>query len=217
MSPVIGVLAVQGGVVEHERILHRLGVETRQIRRRSQLKGIDGLVLPGGESTTMSKLLDLGGMLDPLRGLLAEGLPAFGTCAGLIMLASEVLDTRADAHSLAGLDVTVRRNAFGRQVDSFETDLRVTGIPGEPVHAVFIRAPRVERTGDAVEVLARVDDPAVGWSAVGGPVDGCADGAVVAVRQGQVLGTSFHPELTDDARMHRLFLEMVGAGTLSRG
>lgn len=200
----IGVLAVQGGVIEHERTLQRLGVETRQVRRRSQLDGLDGLVLPGGESTTMSKLLDIGGMLDPLRGLLAEGMPAFGTCAGLIMLGSEILDTRADAHCLSGLDVSVRRNAFGRQVDSFETDLQVTGVtdtPGAaPVHAVFIRAPRVERVGEDVEVLARVDDASAGSS----------DGAVVAVRQGKVLGISFHPELTGDDRMHRLFLDTAG-------
>lgn len=209
MTTTIGVLALQGGVVEHQRTLGNLGVETRLVRRRSQLDGLDGLVLPGGESTTMSKLLDLGGMLDPLRGLLAEGMPAFGTCAGLIMLGSEILDTRADAHCLGGLDVSVRRNAFGRQVDSFETDLQVTGVTdaadANPVHAVFIRAPRVERVGEGVEILATVDDEAAGSS----------DGAVVAVRQGRVLGISFHPELTGDDRMHRLFLEMAGIGTVS--
>ncbi|AWT26098.1 Pyridoxal 5'-phosphate synthase subunit PdxT [Corynebacterium provencense] len=214
----IGVLAVQGGVSEHERALRSLGVETRLVRRRSQLNGLDGLVLPGGESTTMSKLLEISGMIGPLRGLLAEGLPAFGTCAGLIMLGSEILDTREDALCLGALDVSVRRNAFGRQVDSFETDLQVTGItdvPADPadlpapvagrpapVHAVFIRAPRVERVGEGVEVLARVDDRTAGVS----------DGAVVAVRQGSVLGISFHPELTGDTRMHRLFLESVASG-----
>lgn len=220
----IGVLAVQGGVSEHERALRGLGVETRLVRRRSQLDGLDGLVLPGGESTTMSKLLEISGMIGPLRGLLAEGLPAFGTCAGLIMLGSEILDTREDALCLGALDVSVRRNAFGRQVDSFETDLQVTGItdvtadpagttdPADlpaavagrpaPVHAVFIRAPRVERVGEGVEVLARVDDRTAGVS----------DGAVVAVRQGSVLGISFHPELTGDTRMHRLFLESVASG-----
>lgn len=214
----IGVLAVQGGVSEHERALRSLGVETRLVRRRSQLDGLDGLVLPGGESTTMSKLLEISGMIGPLRGLLAEGLPAFGTCAGLIMLGSEILDTREDALCLGALDVSVRRNAFGRQVDSFETDLQVTGItdvPADPadlpasvagrpapVHAVFIRAPRVERVGEGVEVLARVDDRTAGVS----------DGAVVAVRQGSVLGISFHPELTGDTRMHRLFLESVASG-----
>ncbi|WP_291474591.1 pyridoxal 5'-phosphate synthase glutaminase subunit PdxT [Corynebacterium sp.] len=209
MTATIGVLALQGGVAEHQRTLGSLGVETRLVRRRSQLDGLDGLVLPGGESTTMSKLLDLGGMLDPLRGLLGEGMPAFGTCAGLIMLGSEILDTRADAHCLGGLDVAVRRNAFGRQVDSFETDLQVTGVTdaadADPVRAVFIRAPRVERVGEGVEVLATVDDKAAGSS----------DGAVVAVRQGRVLGISFHPELTGDDRMHRLFLETAGVGTVS--
>ncbi|WP_297009145.1 pyridoxal 5'-phosphate synthase glutaminase subunit PdxT [uncultured Corynebacterium sp.] len=206
MTATVGVLALQGGVVEHQRALERLGVATRQVRRRSQLGDLDGLVLPGGESTTMSKLLDLGGMLDPLRGLLAEGMPAFGTCAGLIMLGAEILDTRADAHCLGALDVSVRRNAFGRQIDSFETDLQVVGVTdtadAAPVHAVFIRAPRVERVGEGVTVLARVDDAAAGGS----------DGAVVAVRQGTALGISFHPELTGDDRMHRLFLDMAGIG-----
>lgn len=206
MTPTIGVLAVQGGVAEHRQALERLGVQTRLVRRRDQLDGIDGLVLPGGESTTMSKLLDISGMLTPLRGVLDEGLPAFGTCAGLIMLGSHILDTREDAHCLGGLDVSVRRNAFGRQVDSFETDLQVAGVTdragADPVHAVFIRAPRVERVGEDVEILARVDDPSARDS----------DGAVVAVRQGSVLGISFHPELTGDDRIHRLFLEMVRHG-----
>ena len=210
-NPLIGVLALQGGVAEHVRMLEGGGARTRLVRRREHLDGLDGLVFPGGESTTMSKLLELGGMLDPLRTLVRDGLPCFGTCAGLILLASEVLDTRADAHCLRALDVTVRRNAFGRQVDSFETDLVVAGLSDEndegdegdagdvPVHAVFIRAPWVERVGPGVEVLAKVAD--------GGP----ADGAVVAVRQGQVLGLSFHPELTGDDRLHRLFLRMVAA------
>ena len=208
-SATIGVLALQGGVVEHQRTLEKLGVAARQVRRRSQLEGLDGLVLPGGESTTMSKLLDLGGMLGPLRGLLAEGMPAFGTCAGLILLGSEILDTRADAHCLGGLDVSVRRNAFGRQVDSCETDLQIVGVTdapdADPVHAVLIRAPRVERVGEGVEVLATVDDASAGSS----------DGAVVAVRQDKVLGISFHPELTGDDRMHRLFLEIAGVGAVS--
>lgn len=199
--PLIGVLALQGGVVEHVRMLEGLGARTRLVRRPGHLEGLDGLVFPGGESTTMSKLMELGGMLEPLRSLIADGLPCFGTCAGLILLGSEILDTRADAHCLNALDVTVRRNAFGRQVDSFETDLDVagvTGATGDPVHAVFIRAPWVERVGEDVEVLSRVDD--------GGP----AHGAVVAVRQGSVLGLSFHPELTGDDRLHRYFLTMVG-------
>ncbi|MGO1949101.1 MAG: pyridoxal 5'-phosphate synthase glutaminase subunit PdxT [Mycobacteriaceae bacterium] len=200
-EPLIGVLALQGGVAEHVGVLESLGARTRLVRRTVHLDGLDGLVLPGGESTTMSKLLELGGMLEPLRAALASGLPAFGTCAGLIMLSSEILDTRADAHSLNALGITVRRNAFGRQVDSFETDLSVTGVTDDgdasPVHAVFIRAPWVESVGEDVEVLARVSD------------GGAAHGAVVAVRQGRVLGVSFHPELTGDDRLHRLFLRMV--------
>jgi 5'-phosphate synthase pdxT subunit len=200
-GPLVGVLALQGGVVEHQAALERCGARTRLVRRTSQLEGLDGLVLPGGESTTMSKLMDLGGMLGPLRGLLGDGLPAFGTCAGLILLARDVLDTRSDAHSLGALDITVRRNAFGRQVDSFETDLAVTGVsdgPGEdPVHAVFIRAPWVEDVGPGVEVIARVTD------------GGAAHGAVVGVRQGHALGISFHPELTGDDRLHRYFLDTV--------
>ncbi|MFE1514175.1 pyridoxal 5'-phosphate synthase glutaminase subunit PdxT [Corynebacterium bovis] len=197
-APVIGVLAVQGGVREHLRVLERLGATAVEVRRTAHLEGLDGIVLPGGESTTMSTLLTVGGMFEPLRDALAAGLPAFGTCAGLIMLSREVLDTRPDARSLGALDIAVRRNAFGRQVASFETDLDVSGVD-DPVHAVFIRAPWVERVGDDVEVLARV-------------TDGPADGAVVAVRQGVVLGISFHPELTEDDRMHRYFLDIV-AGT----
>lgn len=200
----IGVLAVQGGVAEHESVLQQLGIETRRVRRRAHLDGLDGLVIPGGESTTISKLLELGNMLDPLRDLLAKGMPAFGTCAGLIMLGSEIVDTRKDAQCLGALDVSVRRNAFGRQVDSFETDIHVSGVtdcPGSSlVHAVFIRAPKVERIGAGVEVLAEIDDSHAGES----------DGGVVAVRQGSVLGVSFHPELTGDTRMHQLFLGMLG-------
>ncbi|MCK7641537.1 pyridoxal 5'-phosphate synthase glutaminase subunit PdxT [Corynebacterium sp. CCM 8835] len=193
----IGILALQGGVREHEQALDRIGVEHRQVRRIEHLGGIDGLILPGGESTTMSKLLELGGLLEPLRELLSGGLPVYGTCAGMILLAREVLDTRADAHCFGVLDVTVRRNAFGRQVDSFETDLDFSGI-ADPVHAVFIRAPWVERVGSGVEVLAVVPD-------------GPAEGAVVAVRSGNALATSFHPECTGDTRVHELFRDMVAA------
>ncbi|MBV7293339.1 pyridoxal 5'-phosphate synthase glutaminase subunit PdxT [Corynebacterium sp. TAE3-ERU16] len=193
----IGILALQGGVREHEQALDRIGVEHRQVRRIEHLEGIDGLILPGGESTTMSKLLELGGLLEPLRELLSGGLPVYGTCAGMILLAREVLDTRADAHSFGVLDVTVRRNAFGRQVDSFETDLDFSGI-SDPVHAVFIRAPWVERVGPDVEILAVVPD-------------GPAEGAVVAVRSGNALATSFHPECTGDTRVHALFRDMVAA------
>lgn len=190
----IGVLAVQGGVTEHLRMLESLGVEGVQVRRPEHLEGLDGIILPGGESTTMSRLLRLGGLLEPLRAAIHDGLPAFGTCAGLIMLASTVLDTREDAVSLGVLDVTVRRNAFGRQVDSFETHLPFQGID-TPVDAVFIRAPQVEALGEGVDVLCTVAGK-----------EGCT---VVAVRQGHVLGTSFHPELTRDNRVHSYFVEMV--------
>ena len=172
----IGILAVQGGVREHELVLDELGVQHRQVRRVEHLNGLSGIILPGGESTTMSKLLELGGLLRPLIDALTSGLPAYGTCAGMILLASEVLDTRPDARCLGALDITVRRNAFGRQVDSFEADL--------------------ERVGDGVEVLATVPS-------------GPASGAVVAVRSGRVLATSFHPECTGDARVHEMFLAMV--------
>ena len=191
----IGILAVQGGVREHELVLDELGVQHRQVRRVEHLNGLSGIILPGGESTTMSKLLELGGLLRPLIDALTSGLPAYGTCAGMILLASEVLDTRPDARCLGALDITVRRNAFGRQVDSFEADLDFHGIDS-PVPAVFIRAPWVERVGDGVEVLATVPS-------------GPASGAVVAVRSGRVLATSFHPECPGAARVHEMFLAMV--------
>lgn len=198
-TPLIGILAVQGGVVEHQRTLERLGVPSRLVRRPAHLEGVDGLILPGGESTTMSKLLELGGLLKPLTAKIYDGTPTFGTCAGMILLASEVKGTRLDAHCLSALDITVRRNAFGRQVDSFETDLSFKGI-SQPVHAVFIRAPWVESVGSDTEVLARV------------PADD-GKGAIVAVRsghgRGHVLATSFHPEVTDDDRVHDYFVSMV--------
>ncbi|MEJ5927142.1 pyridoxal 5'-phosphate synthase glutaminase subunit PdxT [Corynebacterium sp. H128] len=193
----IGVLAVQGGVAEHQRMLDELGVQSRQVRRTEHLAGLDGIILPGGESTTMSKLLELGGMLEPLRQALRDGLPAYGTCAGMILLSNEILDTRADAHNLGALDITVRRNAFGRQVDSFEADLDFRGIAGS-VPAVFIRAPWVERVGEDVEVLSRVPS-------------GPAEGAIVAVRSGNVIATSFHPEVSGDTRVHAYFAEIVAA------
>ncbi|MGJ4137644.1 pyridoxal 5'-phosphate synthase glutaminase subunit PdxT [Corynebacterium evansiae] len=188
---IIGVLSVQGGFVEHMRSIERLGHEACAVRRPEHLEGLDGLILPGGESTTMSKLLELGGMLEPLRTRVADGLPVFGTCAGLILLADRVLDTRSDAHSLHAMDITVRRNAFGRQVDSFETQLPFGDID-TPVEAVFIRAPKVEEVGDGVEVVSTLPD-----------------GTVVGVRQGHVLGCSFHPELSEDDRVHEYFLRMV--------
>lgn len=188
-------LALQGDVREHERALLDCGARTRQVRRTADLDGLDGLVLPGGESTTMSRLLEVFELLGPLRAAVAAGLPTYGSCAGMILLAREVLDGRPDQQGVGGLDVVVRRNAFGRQVDSFETDLSLAGV-GE-VHAVFIRAPWVQETGAGVEVLARL------------PGDGPAAGRVVAVRQGPVLATSFHPELTGDHRVHGLFVDMV--------
>ncbi|QNH96078.1 pyridoxal 5'-phosphate synthase glutaminase subunit PdxT [Corynebacterium anserum] len=194
----IGVLSVQGGVAEHIRMIEGLGAKAVPVRRAEHLAGLDGIILPGGESTTMSRLLRLGGMLAPLRAAIDGGLPSFGTCAGLIMLATEVLDTREDAVSLQVLDVTVRRNAFGRQVNSFETHVPFLGIE-QPVHAVFIRAPRVERVGDNVDVMCTVDG-----------------GTIVGVRQGHVLGTSFHPELSEDDSVHKYFLQMVRDAVHSR-
>lgn len=194
-GPSIGVLAVQGDVREHVRTLDGLGVRAIPVRRTSELDACDGLVIPGGESTTMGKLARAFDLLEPIRQRLKEGMPAFGTCAGMIMLADRVEDGTSDQETLGGLDITVRRNAFGRQVDSFESDLAVEGLDA-PVHAVFIRAPWVERVGDSVAVLARV-------------ADGPAAGRIVAVRQGSLMATSFHPEVGGDARVHRLFVDLV--------
>lgn len=193
----IGVLALQGDVAEHVRALENSGARAVSVRRESELRSVDGLVVPGGESTTMSKLLDAFGLLAPLRERVAAGMPVWGTCAGMILLASEILDGRADQHCLAALDMTVRRNAFGRQVDSYEEDLALTGLPGldAPFRAVFIRAPWVERVGDGVEVLARAGN--------------ARDGAIVAVRRGNVMATSFHPELGGDDRLHAAFVRIV--------
>jgi 5'-phosphate synthase pdxT subunit len=196
--PLVGVLALQGDVREHLAALQDAGADAVGIRRPEELDKVDGLVIPGGESTTMSKLLEIFELLEPLKTRLRDGLPAYGSCAGMILLASEILDTRPDAQYLGAIDMTVRRNAFGRQVDSFESDLDFEGIIGDPVRAVFIRAPWVERVGDAVEVLARV--PASG---------GAAAGRIVAVRQGRVVATSFHPEVTGDRRVHELFVDLV--------
>ncbi|MCP2287822.1 pyridoxal 5'-phosphate synthase glutaminase subunit PdxT [Nocardia amikacinitolerans] len=196
--PTIGVLALQGDVREHIAALEQCGAEPVLVRRASELAAVDGLVLPGGESTAISKLLEAFELLEPLRARLRDGMPAFGSCAGMILLASEVLDTRPDAKHLSGIDMTVRRNAFGRQVDSFETDLEFAGLTDGPVRAVFIRAPWVERAGADVEVLATVPS---------GPFAG----RIVAVRQGKVLATSFHPEVTGDLRVHRMFVDLVRA------
>jgi len=194
-APTIGVFALQGDVREHLRVLSGLGVEAIAVRRATELDTCAGLVIPGGESTTMAKLARTFDLFEPIRQRIKEGMPAFGTCAGMIMLADRIEDGTRDQETLGGLDITVRRNAFGRQVDSFEGDLDVVGID-TPVHAIFIRAPWVESVGDSVEVLARVD---------GGP----AAGRIVAVRQGSLMATSFHPEVGGDSRVHRLFVDLV--------
>ena len=196
-APVIGVLALQGDVREHVAALASCGAMAVPVRRAGELAGLDGLVLPGGESTTIGRLLEIFEVLTPLQAAIAAGLPTYGSCAGMVLLAASVLDGLVGQPLVGGLDIVVRRNAFGRQVDSFETDLAMTGITGEPLKAVFIRAPWVDSVGPAVQILATV----------GG--QGAAAGSVVAVRQGSVLATSFHPELTGDARVHELFVTMV--------
>lgn len=194
--PTIGVLALQGDVREHRAALEAVGAVTSAIRRPAELEAIDGIVLPGGESTTIDKLLRAFDLYAPLQSALLGGMPAYGSCAGMILLADRLTDPASGQQTLGGLDITVRRNAFGRQVDSFEADLDVCGVAGGPVRAVFIRAPWVEEVSGDVEVLARV-------------VGGRADGRIVAVRQGSMLATSFHPEVTGDVRVHALFVEMV--------
>jgi pyridoxal 5'-phosphate synthase pdxT subunit len=192
-APVIGVLALQGDTREHLAALRDAGANPLPVKRRDELDVVNALVIPGGESTTMSHLLRDFDLLQPLRQRLREGLPAYGACAGMILLAGEILDAGAGGRAalpLYGIDMTVRRNAFGRQFDSFEGDISFTGL-NEPVHAVFIRAPWVERVGAGVQVLAKAGDH------------------VVAVRQGPVLATAFHPEMTGDRRIHRLFVDIV--------
>lgn len=198
-TPTIGVLALQGDVREHVTAVEASGAVGVPVRRPEELAAVDGVVLPGGESTTIDKLLRAFGLFEPLRAAIRAGLPAFGSCAGMILLADRVTGGTADQQTLGGLDMTVRRNAFGRQVDSFETDLVVEGVADSaerPVHAVFIRAPWVEEVGAGVEVLARV-------------TSGAAAGRIVAVRERDVLATSFHPEITGDLRLHRLFVQIV--------
>lgn len=189
--PVIGVLALQGDVREHLAALAGAGAEALPVRRPEELERVDGLVLPGGESTTMSKLAHAFGLLEPLRARVREGMPAYGSCAGMIMLADKILDPRSGQETVGGIDMIVRRNAFGRQNESFEAALDVTGVDGGPVEGVFIRAPWVESTGAGVQVLASYD------------------GHPVAVREENLLATSFHPELTGDHRVHEAFAEMV--------
>jgi 5'-phosphate synthase pdxT subunit len=196
MTPTVGVLALQGDVREHVRMLERCGVHAVRVRRERELEVVDGIVIPGGESSTIDKLLRAFELFEPLQKAIRDGLPAFGSCAGMILLADRVLDGIEGQQTLGGLDVTVRRNAFGRQVDSFEAELAVEGVEGAPFHAVFIRAPWVESVGPQAQVLGTVS---------AGP----AAGRIVAVRQGRVIATSFHPEITDDDRVHRVFVEIV--------
>ncbi len=192
-SPVVGVLALQGDVAEHFRALSAAGARPTRVRRPGELDAVDGLIIPGGESTTIWKLAVTFELMDPLRKRIAAGMPVFGSCAGMIMLADRLVDGISGQQTFGGIDMTVRRNAFGRQVDSFEADIPVAGVPGTPVRAVFIRAPWVEETGRDVEVLGTDR----------------GTGRIVAVRQGPALATAFHPELTGDPRVHRLFVDMV--------
>jgi pyridoxal 5'-phosphate synthase pdxT subunit len=202
---IVGVLALQGDVREHLSALAECDVVARPVRRPDELDSVDALVVPGGESTTISKLAVEFGVLDPIRKRVAGGMPTYGSCAGMIMLAAEVLDGRPDQRGFDGIDMTVRRNAFGRQVDSFEAPVEIDDIGGGPFSAVFIRAPWVERVGADVQVLGRVS---------AGP----AAGRIVAVRQQHLLATAFHPELTGDLRVHRYFVEMAhAAGQTTEG
>jgi pyridoxal 5'-phosphate synthase pdxT subunit len=192
--PLIGVLALQGDVAEHTNMLRRLGASVRPVKLPRDLAGLDGLIIPGGESTTMGMLMRRFELLGPLSSAIHSGLPVYGTCAGMILLAGHVDDPAVDQPVIGGMDVVVERNAFGSQVESFETDVEVTALEGGPFHAVFIRAPVIRRVGAGVEVLARLDD-----------------NTPVAARQGRIVVSSFHPELTEDTRMHRLFLDSVSA------
>ena len=193
----VGVLALQGDFAEHLVALRALGADAVEVRTLDQLRAVDGLVIPGGESTTIARLLIAFDLIEPLRELIAKGLPVWGTCAGAILLAKRV--SNLDRPPLAVMDITVERNAFGRQVDSFEADIKVAGIEDVPLRAVFIRAPIIRRAGRGVTVLATLQD-----------------GSIVAAREGHLLATSFHPELTEDRRMHGLFLQMVAEATAAR-
>jgi 5'-phosphate synthase pdxT subunit len=189
-KPVIGVLALQGAFAAHQRVFADLGADTRQVRNANDLAAVDALVMPGGESTTMSMLLESTELFDPIARRIADHMPVFGTCAGMILLATDVLDGRPDQRRFGAIHLSVRRNGYGRQIDSFESDIEVEGLDG-PLHAVFIRAPKVESVEPGVDVLAR------------------HEGAPVLAREGAVLVASFHPELTDDHRLHAAFLDMV--------
>ncbi len=200
MTARIGVLALQGDFREHLRMLEDCGADAVKVRTEADLADVAGLIIPGGESTTIGMLIVRNGLERPLRRAIADGMPIMGTCAGMILLASEVLDGRPDQVSLGAIDMTVRRNAFGRQVDSFEAAVEVPALPGPAITAVFIRAPWVERVGPEVDVLGTVagDD---------------GTDRIVAVKQGNTLATSFHPEVTDDARFHALLVDMVQEGS----
>lgn len=193
-TPRVGVLALQGDFREHIAVLSSLNADVVAVKRPEELASVDGLVIPGGESSVMDKLSRLFGLAEPLRAAIADGMPVYGTCAGLIMLADDVRDGIEGQHTIGGLDIVVRRNAFGSQLDSFETQLHIPVLGGAPMHAVFIRAPVVESAGPAVTTLAALDD-----------------GRIVAVEQGNLLGTSFHPEITGDSRFHEYFLGKVRA------
>ena len=196
--PVVGVLAVQGDVREHLTVLGEAGLAVRTVRRPSELEGLSGIVLPGGESTTIDKLTRAFDLREPLCALLKAGLPAYGSCAGMILLADRILGAAPDQQTFGGIDMTVRRNAFGGQIESFEEDLTFAGVAGGPMRAVFIRAPWVEDVGPGVEVLATLHSGPPGQR-------------IVAVRQDNLLATSFHPEITGDRRVHRLFADLVRA------
>jgi len=199
-APLVGVLALQGDVLEHLRMLASAGARAVPVRRAAELEQLDGLIVPGGESTTIGKLAEMYGLLEPLRDLAAAGRPVFGTCAGAILLGKQALSAEGkptDQPLIAAMDTVVRRNAFGRQVASFETDLEIEGLAGAPLHVAFIRAPWIEECGPGVEVLARVETG--------------AGVRVVVARQGRLLASAFHPELIGDDRLHRLFVEMARA------
>jgi pyridoxal 5'-phosphate synthase pdxT subunit len=191
-SPLIGVLALQGDVREHRAVLERLGASVREVRKPQDLEGIDGLVIPGGESSVMDKLTRIFDLATPLKSLITGGLPVLGTCAGLIMLADSLEDAIEGQQTLGGLDITVRRNAFSAQVDSFESEVTIEGIEGDPLEVAFIRAPIVTRVGEGLDVIATL-----------------TDGRVVGVTNGVLMGVAFHPEITGDDRLHRMFLDTV--------
>ena len=196
-APVVGVLALQGDVSEHLSALAAVGASGVPVRRRDELEAVDGLIIPGGESTTIWKLAVIFDLMDPLRKRISAGMPAFGSCAGMIMLADRLLGGMNGQQTFGGIDMTVRRNAFGRQVDSFESDIALAGVPGPALRAIFIRAPWVEQNGEHVAVLGTEE----------------RTGRIVAVRQGQLLATAFHPELTPDRRIHELFVDIVKDNT----